>query len=39
MDIIGKWKVKELHMPTEDGEVILTPKTVADNEEYEYEKK
>lgn len=35
MDIIGKWKVKEFHIPTPDGMQVFTPETLPDEEEYE----
>ena len=35
MNIVGKWKIKELHIPTLDGTKIFTPETLPDTEEYE----
>ncbi len=35
MNITGKWKIKEFHLPSESGEVVFTPETLPDTEEYE----
>lgn len=35
MDIIGKWKIKEFHLPTPDGIQVFTPETLPATEEYE----
>lgn len=35
MDIIGKWKVKELRLPTPDGVKVFTPDTLPDSEDFE----
>lgn len=35
MEIIGKWKVKEFHIPTLDGEAVYTPETLPDTEDFE----
>ena len=34
MDIIGKWKIKEFHIPTPDGVRIFTPDTLPEDETY-----
>ena len=34
MDIIGKWKIREFHIPTPDGVDIFTPDTLPDDEQY-----
>lgn len=34
MDIIGKWKVKEFHIPTPDGMQVFTPETLPEDEDY-----
>ncbi|MDD6489506.1 MAG: hypothetical protein PUG48_06815 [Clostridia bacterium] len=39
MDIIGKWKVKELNIPTVDGVKTFTPETLPDDEDFEDYKK
>lgn len=35
MNIVGKWKIKELHIPTLEGTKVFTPETLPDTEEYE----
>lgn len=35
MDIIGKWKVKELRLPTPEGIKVYTPDTLPEDEEFE----
>lgn len=35
MNIIGKWKIKELHIPTPEGVQDFTPETLPEGEEYE----
>lgn len=35
MDIRGTWKIKELHVLTEDGELIFTPDNPPTDEDYE----
>ncbi|MGN0470135.1 MAG: hypothetical protein ACI4GV_04405 [Acutalibacteraceae bacterium] len=35
MDIIGKWKIKELNIPTPDGVKTFTPETLPDDEDFE----
>ena len=35
MDIIGKWKIKEFHLPTPDGMQVFTPDTLPETEDYE----
>lgn len=35
MDITGKWKIKEFHLPTPDGIQVFTPDTLPDGENYE----
>lgn len=39
MDIIGKWKIKELNIPTLDGVKTFTPETLPDDEDFEDYKK
>ena len=34
MDIIGKWKIKEFHIPTPDGVQVFTPDTLPEDEIY-----
>lgn len=34
MDIIGKWKIKEFHIPTTDGVQVFTPDTLPEDEAY-----
>lgn len=34
MNIIGKWKIKEFHIPTPDGVQIFTPDTLQEDEDY-----
>lgn len=35
MDSIGKWKFKELHLPTPDGIKVFTPDNLPKGEEFE----
>ena len=35
MDIRGIWKVKELRMPTPEGEKVFTPDNLPDDEQFE----
>lgn len=35
MDIIGKWKVKELHLPTPDGVKVFAPDALPEDENFE----
>lgn len=35
MDIIGKWKIKEFHIVTPEGENIYTPDSLPNTEEFE----
>lgn len=35
MNIVGKWKVKELRLPTPDGVKVFTPDTLPDGEDFE----
>ena len=34
MNIIGKWKIKEFHIPTPDGVQVFTPDTLPEDETY-----
>ena len=34
MNIIGKWKIKEFHIPTPDGIEVFTPDTLPEDETY-----
>ena len=34
MNIIGKWKIKEFHIPTLDGIQVFTPDTLPEDETY-----
>lgn len=34
MNIIGKWKIKEFHIPTPDGVQVFTPDTLPEDEAY-----
>lgn len=35
MDIRGIWKIKELRMPTPEGEKVFTPDNIPDKEEFD----
>ena len=35
MDVRGVWKVKEVHVPTPDGEKVFTPDTPPEDERFE----
>lgn len=35
MDIRGIWKVKELRIPTPEGEKVFTPDNLPDNDQFE----
>lgn len=35
MDVRGVWKVKEVHVPTPDGEKVFTPDNPPDDERFE----
>lgn len=35
MDIRGIWKVKEIHVPTPEGEMVITPDNPPDDERFE----
>lgn len=34
MNIIGKWKIKEFHLPTPNGVQVFTPDTLPEDEAY-----
>ena len=34
MNLIGKWKIKEFHIPTPDGIQVFTPDTLPEDEAY-----
>ena len=35
MDVLGVWKVKEVHVPTPDGEKVFTPDNPPEDERFE----
>ena len=35
MDIRGIWKVKEMRLPSPDGELVFTPGNLPDDEQFE----
>lgn len=35
MNIIGKWRIKEFHLPTPDGMQVFTSETLPETEDYE----